>query len=203
MNLLTKNRIIEEGDEWKDNKGNWNPVHVKQIGLQIMFSEYTEVRRPSEEPDKFCAPKPIQPTEGNITLEPPPKPLAETMKAKKVAKVADIPKADADYLPTVVSKKAHSHRHIVRVVKAKTEEVTRPEKSLKVRFPGSYPCPQWIGRNGTFNQVAINLSKNGDGIIKIVPEGVRGVAKNAQIEFPVSIIPEITKWLEKVATAPA
>jgi hypothetical protein len=47
MNTLTKNRIIQEGDEYKDN-GKWKPVPKDDFGLQVMFSKYTEVRRPSE-----------------------------------------------------------------------------------------------------------------------------------------------------------
>jgi len=50
MNILTKNRIIEKGDEYRYIGGEWAPVPEKLIGLQVTFSGCDEVRRPSEEP---------------------------------------------------------------------------------------------------------------------------------------------------------
>lgn len=49
MNTLTKNRILEAGDEYRAN-GIWKPVPDTDIGLQIGFTKYSEVRRPSEAP---------------------------------------------------------------------------------------------------------------------------------------------------------
>jgi hypothetical protein len=70
-----------------------------------------------------------------------------------------------------------------------------PSPSISIMFPkGAAKCI-WIGRNGAFNQTAINMINVGEKI-HIVPQGVRGIAKNAVIEFPASIIPQIIKWLE-------
>ena len=44
-----------KGDEYRDN-GTWKPVPADDIGSQIMFTKYTEVRRPSEEPFKAISP---------------------------------------------------------------------------------------------------------------------------------------------------
>jgi hypothetical protein len=52
MNTLTKNRILQSGDEYSHN-GQWKPVPQADFGLQIMFTKYQQVRRPSEEPSKI------------------------------------------------------------------------------------------------------------------------------------------------------
>lgn len=52
MNTLTKNRILQKGDEYfepKKGKG-WTAVPSENFGLQIQFTDYKEVRRPSEQP---------------------------------------------------------------------------------------------------------------------------------------------------------
>lgn len=52
MNILTKNRILQKGDQYRNNdpasNGLWHDVPENDYGLQIMFTKYTEVRRPSE-----------------------------------------------------------------------------------------------------------------------------------------------------------
>jgi hypothetical protein len=51
MNILTKNRILQKGDEYRSNgNGEWKPVPKDNFGLQIEFTDYKEVRRPSEQP---------------------------------------------------------------------------------------------------------------------------------------------------------
>lgn len=47
MNTLTKNRILQKGDEYLDGE-KWKAVPSNDYGLQIMFTKYAEVRRPSE-----------------------------------------------------------------------------------------------------------------------------------------------------------
>src|ERR1044071_9251104 len=57
MNTLTPNRILQKGDEYRDN-GSWKPVPKEEIGLQVMFSKLKkhELRRPSEAPPKKTFP---------------------------------------------------------------------------------------------------------------------------------------------------
>lgn len=47
MSILTNNRILQEGDEYKDN-GKWKPIPKKSVGLLVEFAKFKEVRRPSE-----------------------------------------------------------------------------------------------------------------------------------------------------------
>jgi hypothetical protein len=69
--------------------------------------------------------------------------------------------------------------------------------TVRIRFPaGSQHC-QWIGRNGMFTNRAINLHRYDGDVIAVVPQGKRGAARNAIIEFPVSIIPQVIEWLEE------
>ena len=49
MTTLTPNRIIQQGDEYRNN-GTWKPVPKEDYGLQVMFTKYAEVRRASETP---------------------------------------------------------------------------------------------------------------------------------------------------------
>lgn len=111
MNTLTPNRIIQQGDEYFGTDGMWHVVPEGDFGLQVMFTKYKEVRRPSEPEQDGAAgtPAPATPeplaTAQAVTPAPerpeskpdaPPRPLSETYGKKK-------PKE----LPTVVSKKAH------------------------------------------------------------------------------------------------
>lgn len=199
MNTLTKNRILQEGDEYRHN-GTWKPVPEEDYGLQIQFTKYAEVRRPSE--------KPISPDRGNAT---PAKAESDNAPAPSHSGVGDT-------LPTVVSKKAHKRddgdgsAEVVRKTAAVgrvpisretpetvrptevPERVASPTRSLKVTWPDSAPPCIWTGRNGTFNTRGVNLHR-GMNLIRIVPVGKRGEAKNALIEFPTSSIPEIIDWL--------
>jgi hypothetical protein len=166
MNTLTSNRIIEEGDEYLLD-GKWQPVTEKVIGMQIGFSGLSQVRRPSETPSSASI---ISPT-----------PRFNAVAAE--SNNAPVPSCSGTgvTLPTVVSVKAHT--------------MPAPSPSISIMFPkGAAKCI-WIGRNGAFNQTAINMINVGEKI-HIVPQGVRGIAKNAVIEFPASIIPQIIKWLE-------
>jgi hypothetical protein len=61
MNLLTNNRILQSGDEYSDGVA-WHPVPDKDFGLQIQFTKYDKVRRPSE-PDDNITLTPVSPTE--------------------------------------------------------------------------------------------------------------------------------------------
>jgi hypothetical protein len=222
MNTLTKNRILQEGDEMYAG-GEWNPIPATEFGLQVEFSKYAKykIRRPSEPEstkqngaEGTPAPAPATPEAPNkgaaATAKPDgkpsapplvkPRPLSETYgKAKpKVPKV----------LPTVVSKRAHDPRSgekprvVVRVVLPKARPAPTPTPTGKaIRNETSIPFsdlsakPDWIGRNGTFKATAIRLAAKDNGLIQIRPEGSRGLAKNALIEFPAADIPKVIDWL--------
>src|SRR5215469_11485 len=48
MNQLDKHRILEKGDEYLTSSNGWKPVPSADLGIQIMFTKYTQVRRPGE-----------------------------------------------------------------------------------------------------------------------------------------------------------
>ena len=194
MNTLTKNRILEKGDEYKSPKGNWLPVPDKDVGLQIMFSPYTEVRRPSEAPTASG--------DGNVTLVPPPAPTT----TPEPPPPAPLTPLTDDGLPTVISPKAHKKVFPAgtpaRGIPKKPETIPYrvPYKTLSVKFDKDNPQTIWIGRNGTFNATAIQFEcdERIDGnVIQIRPVGKRGLAKNALIEFPSGAIEAIVDWLER------
>jgi hypothetical protein len=64
---------------------------------------------------------------------------------------------------------------------------------------GHKPC-QWLGRNGQFDCVGLNMFKGNTGTIWITPFGKRGLGR-CMIEFPESEVPRIIEWLQK-ATKP-
>jgi hypothetical protein len=216
MNTLTKNRIIEKGDEFRHKDGRWMPVPDKNVGLQIMFSEYKEVRRPSETPPKdFPAPVLAEPTGverktggevregtsgdgkpqpdfrgGETPSEDPP--FSETANA-------------VNYLPTVVSRKAHLvHDPALDAMETEQAEILHAAKTIAVIPPpeidysdplSAYPI--WIGRNGTFKATGLNVSLTGAGdIVQLRPIGKRGLAKNALIEIPVADIHKLITRLK-------
>lgn len=217
MNILTKNRILQEGDEVFSG-GMWGPVPSTEFGLQIEFSKYgnMQIRRPSEpdssvgtvetpapaitetkdaggEPVPYFPAKPESKTAVPTPAEAPAKPLSETYEPAKPKK----PKA----LPTVVSKKAHakSGENIT------LSPFSRARVSVSVPYSDLTSEPVWIGRNGTFKATAVSLSaghgKHGN-LIQIRPVGARGLAKNALIEIPAADIPRIVDFLLRHQPAP-
>lgn len=202
MNILTKNRILQAGDEYKS--GNeWKPILPKDIGMQILFTTYKEVRRPSEAPytPPTPKPKPISPDSpdsakaggiakaesDNITLVPSHSGTGVTPTIDK-----DIPATEIE-LPTVISAKAHKRlKPAMVIVSGSTpEEISIPYTDLSA-------LPLWTGRNGTFHATAIRLRVMKNGLIQIRPEGKRGLAKNALIEIPVADLLPVIKWLEEI-----
>jgi hypothetical protein len=243
MNTLTKNRILQEGDEMLAG-GEWGPIPATEFGLQVEFSKYAKykIRRPSEPEtisptqamdknatpvaaEKVNAPVPTPSGTGETPLIKP-KPLSETYgKAKPKSKLV---------LPTVVSKKAHDRKkegvpsameglstpppepviHGISTkdaIKARNEAVVEAAKahaakptfiaphgkvsSTSIPFSDLSAKPEWIGRNGTFKAKAVRLDARPNGLIQIRPEGARGLAKNALIEFPAAEIPKVIDWL--------
>ena len=196
MTTLTKNRILEAGDEYRFN-GEWKPVPEKDIGLQIMFTTYAEVRRPTEQPP------PKKPYEGDPPWENKPTKQGSQMARQESAKLpieGSIPSPAsqhmAEYLPTVISKKAHTN---LPKIEGRTVGVEGAEvgTTLSVGWPDEHLI--WIGRNGTFIQRGLHLQlcKLCNDCIAIKPVGKRGIAKNAVIQFPSAMIPKIVDWLNK------
>lgn len=226
MNTLTKNRILQKGDEYRKN-GSWMPVPEVDYGMQIMFTKYTEVRRPSEA--GLAQSKPCIITQRNDLKGLPAKgtatsviPIAEATarvvmpEAKPIktpstsqVKLSDIP--PSRITPCWHEKRINLSRHadqcahcgaMLPTLFVPPPPTTAPPSMLpagmkgaaiNVSFGASPKC-EWIGRNGKYRQTSINLIRLGE-LFRIVPQGVRGMAKNAQIEFPASIIPQITDWL--------
>ena len=124
MNTLTKNRILQKGDEYRNN-GEWKSVPKENFGLQIQFTDYKEVRRPSETPQNLRG-TPV--TAKDAPTEVAKSPVSPTISKSRKAGQSDETMApsqaegdkspasshsgagDASYLPTVVSKKAHSQK---------------------------------------------------------------------------------------------
>lgn len=243
MNTLTKNRILQDGDEYLDfDKGEWKPVPATDFGLQIMFTKYGEVRRPSETPSANGAGETPAPQRSTATVaapsvenKPTASPLPREYPAPKPLSMTMTKSGKAKALPTVVSAKAHTlpplrlTRAEIRMTKPLTRadyskaakaakaakkvtsgkipasagvKVTPLPTSLSVSYPASPECV-WTGRNGTFTARALNMHVTPSGeVIQIVPQGKRGAAKSAIIEFPASIIPQVVDWLLRQQPTP-
>jgi hypothetical protein len=230
MNTLTANRILQKGDEYRDN-GAWKPVPKDDYGLQIQFTTYKEVRRPTETPFVHGGAPAIKHTEPDKA--PAPAPAAPLAQSEKEI-------VDAG-LPTFVSRKAHSGKpigfdHKGKLVREKPETskdattevaespaspvpactydptgpapfpplppapvgLSAPTTYQEITFPVGSPHTIWTGRNGTFNSVAVNLHRyKGTDVCAIIPQGKRGVAKNAIIEFPITAIPQMIDFLKR------
>jgi hypothetical protein len=205
MNILTKNRILQKGDEYYDGK-TWKPVPESDFGSQVVFTNYKEARRPSEEPPKnFPVPvlaTPITDECGNGgARESTPSPQTDSKIDSRGGEKSAI-QWETDY-PGVKSQPISPDNGERPVAKAEGEQVTlRPvarmqgERPITINYPHNAPPCIWIGRNGTFKQRGITMHKlQGDDVIRIRPIGKRGVGKNAHIEFPTSTIPQIVDWL--------
>lgn len=204
-----------EGDEYLDTNMVWKPVPKNDFGLQIMFTKYAEVRRPSETTTKTISGeahtgKTAEKQVPGVLPPPPPQPPKPLTPPKPLADTFG--KAKAKVLPTVVSTKAHTKPErrphikmpeaIVLAVAAFDPTVVKPLPSvvaacapsiaIDIKEPGNI----WIGRNGTFNMTGLGLNMTNKGeSVQIKPIGKRGLAKNALIEFPASIIPQVIDWL--------
>lgn len=220
MNTLTKNRILQDGDEYLDPKGDWKPVPATDFGLQIMFTKYGEVRRPSETPSANGAGETPAPQRSTATVaapsvesKPTASPLPREYPAPKPLSMTMTKSGKAKALPTVVSRKAHI-KTLVKAAASKRlssgkipakfgPKITPLPTSLSLTYADTDPSCIWTGRNGTFIARALNMHVTGDGkVIQIVPQGKRGVAKSAIIEFPASIIPQVVDWLLRQQPTP-
>jgi hypothetical protein len=139
MNTLTKNRILQKGDEYRDN-GEWKPVPKENIGLQVMFTPYPECRRPSEKPQVLKAipvsPRPIKPISPDGSTNATKSAATVTAKAEKVKTPVPTPsgtgetpspedisrslRAKDDYEDTLAE--AHSVAHLPTIVSTKAHK---------------------------------------------------------------------------------
>jgi hypothetical protein len=123
VNTLTKNRILQEGDEYKDN-GAWKPVPKDNLGLQVMFTPSKEVRRPSEKPSLRETPETARPTEAPKRAVSPtlisPKQAAGKIATPVAAESEKVPvpthSGTGHTLPTIVSKKAHTQESDRKII---------------------------------------------------------------------------------------
>jgi hypothetical protein len=134
MNILSKNRILQKGDEYRNN-GTWTPVPKDNFGLQVQFTDYKEVRRPSEKPSlsretpetardertevpkRVVSPAPISPKQAADKIATPvaaekektpvPTPSGTGESLPEIKRLV----AAVEHLPTVISTKAHSRKH--------------------------------------------------------------------------------------------
>jgi hypothetical protein len=241
MNTLTPNRILQKGDEYRDN-GTWKAIPKDDYGLQIQFTTYKEVRRPTETPFVHGGAPAIKHDEATK-----PNPVPDKVTPVPTAPLAQSEKEIVDAgLPTFVSRKAHSvgkgsgkpigFDHKGKLVREKPETskdattevaespaspvpactydhegkapfpplppapvgLSAPTTYQEITFPVGSPHTIWTGRNGTFNSVAVNLHRyKGTDVCAIIPQGKRGVAKNAIIEFPITAIPQMIDFLKR------
>ena len=148
--------------------------------------------------------KVVDPTDSRGTPE---RPVVITKLAQSEKEI------EANGLPTVVSHKAHKPIRVSDVTRAKEAfaELKRMERERyagitaatpssfmrEIKFPAGSPKTIWTGRNGTFNSLGVELQREaGTDVCSIVPQGKRGTAKNAIIEFPVAAIPQMIDFLQ-------
>jgi hypothetical protein len=194
MNALTKNRILEKGDEYKDKDGTWKPVPEAHLGLQVMFSPCQECRRPSE-PEVILreTPETARPTEAPERVVSP-TPISQPQQGVRSNQAAEA-ESDNSPVPSHSGAGGHSASYLPTVVSHKAHAKAAP-KHVKVVYTDLSSKPNWIGRNGTFGQRAVNLYRTENDLIQIIPEGMRGEAKNALIEVPVADLSMVIEFLE-------
>lgn len=220
MSILTKNRILQKGDEFFDG-AHWKAVPAKDHGIQILFTKYDKVRRPGEPDPKpqgngktnLAEPSRSPGTQGKADAE------GDRTPRSGVAPAPGIPPVQADHPPIETQKVIASiHQELEKNLNpvpyakpAPAPEPTEPEPEPPTPPPsvnlqgdlmfkkGHKHC-QWLGRNGQFECVGLNMFKGNTGTIWITPFGKRGLGR-CMIEFPVDEVPRIIDWLQK-ATKP-
>jgi len=116
MTTLTPNRILQQGDEYRNN-GTWKPVPKEDYGLQVMFTKYSEVRRPDEEPPKETTTVNL-PNIGRTVEVLTPQAVTSRNLAKRVAEVKAEPISPVSEKPKAVKPSA--------IVTATAEKETTP-----------------------------------------------------------------------------
>lgn len=206
MNVLTKNRILQKGDEF-NSEGKWKPIPAADFGLQIMFTPYKEVRRPTEEPPKTLPISPDRKQSGAspAKTEPPSPAKAESEKTPVPTHSGTGERSYPTAKPLAATYGGDLHTKLAKKLEAK-KLPTVVRRQITIPYPDkSTPCI-WIGRNGTFNAEGIQFNvleqaDEKDNVIRIRPIGKRGLARNAVIEFPASIIPQVVDWLLRMQPA--
>jgi hypothetical protein len=218
MNTLTKNRILQKGDEYRDN-GTWKPVADKDFGLQVMFTPYKEVRRPSEKPPKglLCEDAEAM-TEFHKSISQDECPRHRMQLKKNCPECAaekaispdsgERPAAKAEKEKTPLPLTGDIDNNYKPAPKTETEKAIEKAKVIgastgviKIKFPKSTgKIPHWTGRNGTFNGYGVGMTVFEDydnTSVMMQPIGKRGYG-NCLIEFPTAIIPQMIDWLAQV-----
>jgi hypothetical protein len=186
MNTLSKNRILEAGDEYKDKDGTWKPVPKAHLGLQVMFSPCQECRRPSEPAVQHFS-EPISPDRDAAADN------RESSRRETPAHSVEANPAKAESDKTPVPSHSGTGDHSPEGPLGGGGALV--STSQEIRFPAIRSQPVWTGRNGTFDCKALNLRREND-VIQIIPKGKRGWG-NCLIECPVAVIPEIVDWLTR------
>ena len=225
MTTLTPNRIIQQGDEYIDPKGTWKPVPKDDYGLQVMFTKYPEVRRPSEAPQKetttvklphigktveVLLPKPISP------ISEKPRQTSQEIADPLEVKANLIPMTPEQLaiqagLPTVISPKAHEAPWIKEHVETHPTMPPAPEPPapeplaqngiIKIAFPKPDPT-DLIAVSTQPIWTGRNGTFTGYGLEAMIANDnimLSPVGKrgigNGCIQFPKSVIPQLVDWL--------
>lgn len=144
MNILIDKQTIKEGDEWKDDEGNWQKVSRPMVGMVAEYFTDREIRRPSEQDSQVAASssKPPQEDGGQRAVDQPASP----------------PKG----FPRVpIFKPVVSPSYLL-------------PPSKQVIFPKNGDDPTWQGRNGMFHGKSLNIHTLPTGMIRFAPVGKRG-----------------------------
>lgn len=217
MNILTKNRILQKGDEYRNN-GEWKAVPEKNYGLQIQFTDYKEVRRPSETPFVHggapaipCEPK----SRGAETV----KSKTRTPDAEKVNVPVPTPSGTgatpshdhlASYLPTIISKKAHADEAAKAGLEYLKKLASAPAPDFAGEFTKAATKAGMVGLEVkaklvpmTPEQLAIQDATAGEvaaEIAKIITPDKPTYSSKGPAAFPKGPIEKAAEKIEKIAT---
>lgn len=214
MNILNKHRILEKGDEYLANgasgKGEWQKVPSADWGIQIMFTKYTQVRRPGEKPISSDSPTSDEPakaakTENDQTSAPSRSgaeggrsdPTGDLISA--VLQAASLT-PNIDKIPVTVGTpefKGEIEKAVTKAIETKHDKIN---DITQIKFANPKGDYIWTGRNGTFGTQGLDLMRwtdsDGNDKVSITPLGKRGIG-NCVIQFPASIIPQVVEWLNR------
>jgi len=228
MSTLTANRILEKGDEYRDN-GTWKPVPSKELGLQVMFSKLKkfELRRPGEALKDFHAvpvlaePPDISPNvsdcgEARESISPKTADVREADSRGGVKPLLPLPeklpRLDRNGLPTVVSVRAHVHeivpapgvshfptKYLPPIIKGKAATITLASETVSFGVMSLKPLRLRPRWTGR------NGSFNGYGVeVTKIGDNISifPVGKrgvgNCEIQIPVSALPDFIRALDRV-----
>jgi hypothetical protein len=220
MTTLTKNRILEKGDQFFNGTG-WVPVPATDLGLQVQFVKYKEIRRPSEAGKDLPAPVLAEPKElspiraakaelsearaggearestlqtrttNEVVAGSPPRTVADSRGGQTLSKPIS-PESEKPPSGAIVTPMAESEPKAAPSIHSDGAAGSR--LATTICFGETEFPPLWTGRNGTFHGYAIACAPMNPDKIILQPVGKRGVG-NCMIEFPKAIIPQLVDWL--------